>query len=67
MTSRRKPLRAWTEAEQKKLCEDYFTLLPGACPVCAQNVGMMMDYKEGVPTVLKLRCRGCGNKADVAI
>jgi hypothetical protein len=56
--------RRWTDSELHKLYQDYFDRLPGTCPVCGCEVGMMMDHKD-VMTIISIRCRGCGNTATV--
>ncbi|HLH54916.1 MAG TPA: hypothetical protein VKY92_15000 [Verrucomicrobiae bacterium] len=56
--------RRWTNEELHKLFRDYFDGLPGICPVCGKEVGMMMDHKGGV-TMLTIRCRGCHNSSVV--
>jgi hypothetical protein len=58
------PERRWTNEELHKLFREYFERLPGTCPVCASQVGMMMDHQNG-STILHLRCEGCGNTATV--
>jgi transcription elongation factor Elf1 len=56
--------RRWTNEELHKLFKDYFDKLPGICPVCQREVGMMMDHKDSV-TILTIRCRNCGNSSTV--
>jgi hypothetical protein len=56
--------RRWTDAELHKLFKDYFAKMPGVCPVCGKEVGMMMDHK-GETTILSIRCRSCGNSSTV--
>lgn len=58
-------VRPWTEAEQQRLFDDYLGTSPGVCPVCGDEVGMVMScLAERVK--LLLTCQGCGNKASVA-
>jgi hypothetical protein len=57
-------LRKWTEAEEQKLFDDYFSPLAGICPVCAHEVCMVMSHLGQTITLL-LKCEGCSNKATV--
>ena len=57
--------RRWTDAELHKLYRDYFERLPGMCPVCGREVGMMLDHKDGGIAILSIRCRNCDNSSTV--
>jgi len=57
--------RPWSKTEQERLFEAYFDRLPGTCPVCATPVGIRME-SGGNDVVLLMRCRGCGNSAQVS-
>jgi hypothetical protein len=54
----------WTQDEQEELFDSYFSAVPGICPVCSQEVTMLMSYLGSTVTLL-LRCEGCDNKATV--
>jgi hypothetical protein len=56
--------RPWTEEEQQKLFDIYFSSGPGVCPVCSQEVNMVMSYLGQTVTLL-MTCDGCSNKAQV--
>lgn len=60
-----KVVRGWSEAEQQKLFDDYFSPLPAMCPICGNEVCMVMSCLRERVTLL-LRCQGCGNKAGVS-
>jgi hypothetical protein len=56
--------RTWTQGEQERLFDSYFSDVPGICPVCSQEVSMLMSL--GSTVTLLLRCEGCDNKATVS-
>jgi len=39
-----KAARQWTLEERQTLFDDYFGSSPGICPVCAQEVSMLMSH-----------------------
>jgi len=57
--------RHWTLEEQGRLFDVYFGPSPGICPVCAQEVCMVMSNLGRTVTLL-LSCDGCNNKARVS-
>lgn len=56
--------RHWTRGEQQRLFDDYFGAAAGVCPVCSEEVLMIMSHL-GPSVTLLLSCEGCGNKAAV--
>lgn len=57
-------LRVWTEEEKETLFETYFSSSPGICPVCSQEVAMIMS-ELGCTVGILMTCGGCDNKAHV--
>ena len=58
-------MRKWTQKECDLLFDAYFGPFPGLCPVCAQEVCIIMSYLGRFVT-LSLSCEGCRNKATVS-
>jgi uncharacterized Zn finger protein (UPF0148 family) len=57
--------RRWTDEEQQRLFDVYFSPQPGWCPVCGQEVYIVMtSLREGI--TLSLTCPGCGNKERIS-
>jgi hypothetical protein len=50
------------EEEQKDLFQAYFDGFAVFCPVCAEEVSLIMNHMGEVVTLLA-RCDGCGNRA----
>jgi hypothetical protein len=56
--------RAWTPEEQEELLETYFSPSCGLCPVCSNEVCMVMTHVGRTVTIL-MSCEQCGNKASI--
>jgi len=57
-------LSHWTEAQQQQLFEEYFGSGPATCPVCSEEVEMIMSHLGRTVTLL-VYCSACSNKATI--
>ena len=57
-------MRRWTNEELQKLLQDYSERVAGSCPVCANQVTMVVCREKGMRT-LSICCGGCQNASVV--